>query len=75
VAERLVAFHLFGHCHHSRAERACLGRDRASVILDGVEIDDISVRRQLAALMQRNRRLDQSRMRRRIKSRNIVISL
>ena len=62
AAEGLVASHLFGHRHHGEAERVRLGRDRASVILDGVKVDDVGVRRQFAALMQRNRGLDQSRV-------------
>jgi hypothetical protein len=60
AAEGLVASHLFGHRHHGEAERVCLHRDRASVILNGVKVDDVGVRRQFAALMQRNRGLDQS---------------
>ena len=62
AAEGFVAPHLFGHRHHGQAERLRPGRDRASIVLDGVEVDDVSVRRQLAALMQRNRGLDQSRV-------------
>ena len=45
-----------------RPSGSALRRDRASIVLDGVEVDDVSVRRQLAALMQRNRGLDQSRI-------------
>ena len=62
AAKELVASHLFGHRHHGQAERVRLGRDHASIILDGVKVDDVSVRRQFAALMQRNCSLDQSRI-------------
>ena len=62
MAEGFVAPHLFGHRHHGQAERLRPARDRARIVLDRVEVDDIGVRRQLAALMQGNGGLDQSRI-------------
>ena len=58
AAEGGVASHLFRHGEgQTPALRA--SRDRAGVVLDRVEVDDIGVGRQLPRLMQRDRVLDQ----------------